>query len=170
MPGLLGISIGASGGGQSSSSSSTGNTQNTYTAGQTGLMQLLGNYFQSLVPSQQAGTLSPDVQAQETGSANTINKNYSSLGSRMQKFLATRGYGKSGVAGASQLQTELARQGDLAGNQANFAGIQLGQNQTQLLAALNYAFNPIGKTTADTSQSSGTEWGVGAGVGGSVNV
>lgn len=170
MPGLLGISIGGSGGGQSSQSSTTGTTSNTYTAGQTGLMQLLGNYFQSLVPSQQAGTLSPDVQAQKTSSADAINKNYSSLGDRMNRFLSSRGYGKSGVAGKSQLQTELARQGDLAGNESNFAGIQLGQNQTQLLAALSYAFNPIGQTKAGTEQSSGTEYGFGAGVGGSLHV
>ena len=166
MPGLLGISIGASGGGQSSQSSGT--TANTYTAGQTGLMSLLGNYFQSLIPSMQSGTLSPDVQAQKTASADAINKNYSALGDRMTRFLSSRGYGKSGVAGKAQLQTELSRQGDLAGNESNFAGIQLNQNAQSLLAALNYAFNPIGKTTSE--QSSGTEWGAGAGVGGSFNV
>lgn len=150
--------------GSSNKSTSSGTQSNTYTPGQTGLMASLGNYFQSLIPSLSSGQLSPAVQAQETQSANTINQNYQSLGQRMQTFLSSRGYGKSGLAGGAQLSTELARQGDLANNTSNYAGLQLGQNAQSLLAALNYAFNPIGQSQSSASSGSGSSTTVGGGV------
>lgn len=149
--------------GQSNTSSQKSQaTQNTYTPEQSSLMASLGNYFQGLIPSLSSGTLSPDVQAQKTASADTINKNSSSLGDRMNRFLSSRGYGKSGVAGKAQLDTELGRQGDLAANESSFAGLQLGQNTQSLLAALNFAMNPTGQTSSGTSSGSQSGFQAGA--------
>jgi len=143
--------------------SSTGNQQNTYNLpGQSGLQGALADYFTSLVPSLTSGTLSPDVQAMKTASADQINQNAASSTDRTNSFLASRGFGQSGLVGQNALQTELGRQGDLAANESSYAGLQLNQNTQSLLAALNFATNPTGYTQAQNTN--GSQWGVAAGV------
>jgi hypothetical protein len=105
------------------------------------------------------GSAGPQVQAMQTQSADQINKGYSGLGERMNRFLAARGFGKSGQAGKVQLDTELGRQGALAGNNANFAKIGLDEQNTALQDALTAAYRPASTTTT----GSGNTTNVGAG-------
>jgi hypothetical protein len=117
----------------------------------------------TLLPSVASGGISPNVQATETASADQINKGYSGIGDRMNKFLAARGFGQSGKTGQAALQTELGRQGALAGNASNAAGQQLNLNTTYLSDALNAAFNTPGSNSSGTTSGSGSQWGFGAG-------
>jgi hypothetical protein len=168
------MSIGVGFGGSSNTNfeQGTSNTTNnkTYGApGQTSLQQALAQYFLSLVPGMTSGTLSPNVQAMETQSADQINQTAKATNDRVTNFLASRGMGSSGVSGSAALQTELGRESQLAANNANFSGLQLQQNNANLLAALNYAINPTGYTQNQTANQygfgTGSGWGFGAGVG-----
>ena len=145
------------------SQSGTGSNLNQYSPGQTGLQDQLMTFLRSMLPMMAAGTLTPNVSAMKTASADSINKNYSALGERMNRFLAARGFGKSGTAGNAALQTELGRQGDLAGNESKFAGLQLDQNNKTLANALAAAFQSMGNNSSFTNllnslvKSSGTQ-------------
>jgi len=105
----------------------------------------------------------------QTANANQINQNYSSMGDRMNKFLAARGFGKSGTTGKVQMQTELGRQGALATNASNAAGQQLQLDSGLLSDALAMAFANPGSTSTDTTRNigatSGFGWGLGANAG-----
>jgi hypothetical protein len=180
----MGFSLGGASGGTSdtqktsgsttSTGSSSGTASNTYSPWQTLLQSQLGTTLSSLLNGVSSGTLSPDVQAQKTAAADTINKNYTSLGDRMNRVLAARGFGQSGTTGSTALKTELARQGDLAANESNFAGLQLNQNQNFLSDALMAAFNAMGRTASGTTSGAttneqnttdnGSNWGFGGGV------
>jgi hypothetical protein len=157
--------MGFSMGGSSSQNqqASSGTKSNTYSPEQTGLMAALGNYLTGIIGGSPGGT-TPDVTAMKTASADTINKNSASVGDRSNRFLSSRGFGQSGLVGESNLRTELGRQSDLAANESSYAGLDVQQKQTGLLAALNYAFNPTGQTTSDTTSgtASGSKWGVDA--------
>ena len=159
----MGFSMGGSSQKSQQQQTSSGTTANTYSPDQTTLQTTLAGGLGNLLSGVFSGSTSPDVTAMKTASADTINKNYSSLGDRINRFLAARGFGKSGTAGQNALQTELSRQGDLATNESNFAGLQLQQNAQSLLAALNFALTPMG-TSTNSSQfgsgsSSGSNWG-----------
>ena len=168
----LGIGGGTSSSSTSTSGSGTTSTKQTYSPGQLSLQDLLTRTFSSMMPSVASGGMSPNVQSMETQSADLINKSYSGLGDRMSKFLAARGFGKSGQAGKVALDTELGRQGALAGNNANFAGQQLQQNNTLLSDALMEAFASMGTSGATTStgssDTSGSGFQIGAGFGSTV--
>ena len=127
----------------------------TFSVGHAGLQGILSNVLSSLVPSVASGGLSPNVQALQTQSANQINQNYASLGQRLNRFLAARGFGQSGQVGQAALQTDLGRQGALANNNANYSGLQLQQNNSLLSDALQYAFAAPGSTSASTTSSTG---------------
>src|SRR5262249_50878371 len=122
----LGALIGGFGNSQSartstSNSTSTSTSRPSYSVDQTAAQGTLWQRLQSLVQ----GSSSPDVRALQTQSADQINQGYVGLGDRMNRFLAARGFGKSGQAGSTALKTELGRQGTLANNSANFAKIGL---------------------------------------------
>ena len=99
----------------------------------------------------------------KTASADAINKTYTGIGDRMSKFLASRGFGQSGTAGKTQLQTELGRAGAIANNEASFSGLQLDQNNSFLSDMLNAAFQKMGSSFTGNSSSSG--FGIGGGFG-----
>jgi hypothetical protein len=131
-------------GNQTASSTSTP----SYSPLQTGLQTTLGTYLQSLMTP---GQTSPAVTAQQNQSADQINRTYAGLGDRMNRFLAARGFGKSGKVGQAALQTELGRSSALAGNSAAYGktNLDLQQNAASLAERMAYA-NP-----STTSNSSG---------------
>lgn len=105
--------------------------------------------------------MAPGVVAQKTAAADTINKTSSGLMDRVNSFLAARGFGKSGATGSANLQGELGRESDLAGNEANFANVQQNVNGQNLLASLNYALTSLGSSggTSSSGSSSGSNFG-----------
>jgi hypothetical protein len=152
-----------------STGTSSGTQANTYGAPQTALQNRLGSSLASNLAASDAGTLSPGVAAQKTAAADSINKTSGGLLDRVNQFLAARGFGKSGTTGKATLQSELGRESQLAGNEANFAQVQQGVNSQNLMAALNYAFQSLGLTQnlseSGTSTGSSSGWGIGADVG-----
>jgi hypothetical protein len=156
----IGVSGGAATGG--TSSSTTGSESNTYSAGQTSLQDMLSQMFsQFFLPGLTSGAISPNVQAMQTAGADQINKTSAGVGDRMQKFLAQRGFAKSGTSGKVALQGELGRESALGANASAASALQLQQNNTMLSDALNLAFSKIGQTTTGTANSSG--WGTSTG-------
>jgi len=151
----MGLSFGST----SSNSNATGTNTPTFSSSQSGLQSTLASLLQSFMPATGQTGLSPNVQAQETGSANTINQSYSQLGTRMNRFLAARGFGQSGQSGQTQLQTELGRQGALATNASNAAGQQLNLGSTYLSDALQLAFADPGSTSSGTTSGSSSGYG-----------
>lgn len=167
----MGLSFGSSSGStsQSTQSSGTGSEQKTFSPWQTFLQSQLGQSLSQMLTNIAGGGKAPGVQAEQNAGADQINSNFSGLQDRTNKFLAARGFGKSGTAGSSALKTELGRQGALAGNEANYSGIQQQQNQGFLQDALKAAFNEMGATGTQTGQQSGNASTEGSnfGVGGS---
>jgi hypothetical protein len=155
----MGLSLG--GNSSKSQSSTATNTTPTYSPAQSSLQQTLLSAFQSILPNLTSGGIGPNVQAVQTQNAANINKSYSSLGDRMNKFLAARGFGQSGEVGKAALSTELARQGALASNNSDAAKMQLDQNNSWLKAALEAAFLNPGSSSAGTQSGSqsGSNWG-----------
>jgi hypothetical protein len=146
--------LGLSGGYSSSSSKSTDTP--TYSAGQSSLQ---GTLLDALTKLLLGGGSSPQLQALQTQSADQINKNFSGVSDRINSFLASRGFGQSGLTGGAALSTELGRQGALAGNTATYGGLSLNQFNTGLADALQFAFaNPGSSKT-----SSGSSFGFGIG-------
>ena len=164
----MGLSLGGALSGGSTSSKSNQSTQNAYTAQQTATQSSLGSLLQSLMSGYAAGGISQPVQAQQNQANDSINKSATALSQRMMRFNASRGMGASGQNGQDQTQIELGRQGQVAQSQANYANEQMSSNTSQLLAALNYAFNPTGATTATTSSGKGSGYSIGAGAGGGI--
>jgi hypothetical protein len=162
----VGFSLGGSYGSTSSNSSSTGSQAPTYSGNQSSLQSALAALFQTLAPSMTTGGISPNVAAVQTQNADTINKSYSAMGDRMNRFLAGRGFGQSGETGKAQLQTELGRQGALAGNNSNAGQMQLGLGSSLLSDALMYAFANPGQFSTATGSGSSSGFSVGGGVGG----
>lgn len=178
--GSLGAGLGFSGGSSSgfentnttAQGSSLGTSTPTYLPSQSSLQTLLA---QAIAPILSSGGMTPQLQASETASANQINQNYSTLGDRMNSYLASRGFGQSGTAGQTALTNEIARQGDLAQNSANYGQQALNLFTTGLGDALSFSFaNPGSSTTNSYTQqqnsqtfggSSGSQWGVGLGIG-----
>jgi hypothetical protein len=156
--------------------SATGTSTPTYSSGQTGLQAALISALQPIL----SGTgYSPQVQALQTQAANQINSQYQTVGNTLNEQNAARGFGDSGTEGNDLLQTQLARSGALANNDANFANYSLNEFNTGLQDALSAAFaNPgsslTGNTTTNTNgttstvgygASSGSNYGIGAGAG-----
>ena len=139
-----------------SSSSGTSSSTPSYTPGQTDLQASLAGYLGNLLTP---GTTSPAVTAQKNQSADTINKTYAGLGDRMNKFLAARGFGKSGKVGQAALQTELGRSAAIAGNDANYGAEQLNLQQSAASDALKMAFANPTTTNAFSQQGSQTAAG-----------
>ncbi len=165
----MGLNLGFGGGSTSSKTDSTAteNKSSTFSPGQSETQGSLGDYFRKLLASLSSGVLSPQVQAQTTGTADTINKSFAATGDSLNRQLAERGFGQSGQTGKATLQTELARQGAQAGNLEAGASNQLQQNNASLLDALNYAFTNLGTSTSATGTTSGSGSGYGAFVGAS---
>jgi len=185
----LGGSYGSasSSGTSSASSSGASNTANIYNLSQLIGQENVGSVLQNILGSLPgaiagSGEKSPQVKALETASAGDINKAFTATGDRMNRFLASRGFGASGTAGQAQLQTELGRSAALAKNSADYGGMQMQNDLAKLqtiysptlLSALNYAFNPMGASSTTYGTSTGTETGsssgfkVGAGVSGGI--
>src|ERR1035438_6016572 len=122
------------------------------------LSQMFSQFF---LPGLTSGAISPNVQAMQTAGADQINKTSAGLGTRMQNFLAQRGFAKSGTSGKVALQGELGRESALGANASAASALQLQQNNTMLSDALNLAFSKIGQTTTGTANSSG--WGTSTG-------
>jgi hypothetical protein len=129
--------MGLSFGGTTTDSNAKAQTLPAMNPLQGSLQQTLSSVLQSLVPAVGSGGISPNVQATQTAADNETNQNYSSLGTRMNRFLAARGFGQSGQAGQTQLQTELSRQGAIGKNASNAANSQLGLDTGFLSDALN---------------------------------
>jgi hypothetical protein len=152
----LGGLIGGTGNKKTETGQSSASATPTYTAGQTGLQGALEKVLSTLLPGVASGEKSQNVQALETAGAEGVNRNYVTLGDRMNRFLAARGFGKSGKVGAAALETELGRQGALAKNATDAAGLQLDQNNELLSNALRFAFaNPGSSTTSSYNNVSG---------------
>lgn len=151
----MGLSLGGSK--QSSTGSSTSTP--TYSGTQSGIQSLLAGVLGTLVPSMATGAISPNVAGTEASGADQINKTYTALGDRMNKFLASRGMGQSGVSGKAQLDTELGRAGAIAGNTNAAAGNQLGLNSSLLSDALMFAFANPGSSSAGQQSGSSSNWG-----------
>jgi hypothetical protein len=168
----MGAGLGASYGSTKSSSTatgtSTGTSSNTYSAPQKSLQDELGSSLSSSLDASNKGTLSPGVKAEKNAAADQINKTSGGLLDRVNSFLAARGFGKSGATGKAALSSELGRESDLGANEANFAQVQQTQNSSNLMAALQYAFQQLGLTqdTSETGTTSGKSSGfqVGGGV------
>ena len=163
----MGLSLGGSTGGTSSSAtgSEVTNKTPTYTGEQGGLQSALSMVLQSMIPAAGAGTISPNVQAVETGNADQINKTSASTGTAMNRFLAARGMGQSGQSGQVALQTELGRQAALGANASSAGGMQLQQNQSTLADALTFAFTNPGQYGTDNATQSSNSFGWKAGGG-----
>jgi hypothetical protein len=149
----MGLDLGGSTSESSGQQQQSTTNANTYSPWQTALQSLLGSSLSSQLSGASSGTLSPDVQAMEDNSANQINATAKSGEKNLNQNLAARGFGDSGATESGALATELGRQGSLAQNQSNFAGLQLNQNQNFLSDSLMAAFNAMG----NTQQQQGTE-------------
>jgi hypothetical protein len=161
----MGLSLGGSYGSTNQSATSSSNLSNKYGAGQTQVQDQLGTNLSSDLAASASGAETPGVVAQKTAAADTINKTSGGTLDRISAALAARGFGKSGTTGKATLQTELGRQANLAGNEANFAQVQQGVNAQNLMAALNYAFQSMGQTASGTSTGSTSGFSVGGGAG-----
>lgn len=161
----MGASLGGSYGSTSSQATSSSNLNKTFSAPQTLVQNQLGGNLSNDLAAANQGTLSPGVTAQKTQAADSINTEAGGLQDRVTKFLAARGFGKSGETGKATLQGELGRQAALGNNEANFAGQQNTLNQANLLAALNYAFNSLGQSATGSTSGDSSGWGISAGVG-----
>jgi hypothetical protein len=151
----MGLSLGGSSGSTKSTTDSSASSQNTYSPGQTFLQQALTSLLSSIVPSLGTGTLSPTTTAQETSSADQINRTAKAGATGLQNSLAARGLGQSGQSGDVSLQTELAREGAQGSNIANFSAVQSQQNNSTLIDALQAAYTALGSSgTGSTSGSS----------------
>lgn len=151
--------MGLSMGGTNTSSTANASQTPSFSPWQTALQQMLSSTMSTLLPSVASGGISPNVQATETASADQINKNYSGIGDRMNKFLAARGFGQSGKTGQTALQTELGRQGALAGNASAAAGQQLNLDTTYLSDALMAAFAVPGSVNTGNTNGASSGWG-----------
>lgn len=125
---------------------------NTYSGAQQGLQDEIMQYLRNLIPGFGAGTLSPGVQALATSSAGRINRNSAQAGENLNRTFASRGMGRSGMAGKAALSTELGRQGALAENDTAAQGLELQQRNGLLRDALTAAFQSLG-STGDSSGS-----------------
>lgn len=141
--GLIG-GIGSSTSARTGTTATSGTSTPSYSPAQTGLQNQLLTTLGDLA----GGSASPELQAMKTQSADQINQNYSGLGDRMNRFLAARGFGQSGSVGKAQLQTEVARQGALAGNESNYANLALQEQNTALSDALRAAYIPGSTSTS----------------------
>lgn len=162
----MGLSMGESSGGTTSSATGSSTQNKTFSPGQTSLQKQIGTNLSSDLTAADAGTLTPGTTAMETQAADQINKTSSGLTDRVNQFLAQRGFGKSGQTGKATLQGELGREAALGSNAATFAGQQQALNSNNLLAALNYAFTTLGQTATGTSTGQSSGWGqqVGGGI------
>jgi hypothetical protein len=149
-------------GGTSTNSNASAQTTPTFSTAQGGLQGALTTFLSNLMPSVTSGTTSPNVQATQTATDNQTNQNYSAIGTRMNRFLAARGFGQSGQAGQTQLQTELARQGQLGTNASSAASTQLGLDSSYLSDALAAAFAAPG--SASSGSTAGASMGGAAAV------
>jgi hypothetical protein len=154
----MGFSFGGSGG--SSTTTSSQNTSGTstatknYSADQQNLQSQLLQTLNGLITSP---ANNPQIQASQTASADQINGQYSSMGDRLNQYLAQRGFGQSGQAGQAALQTELGRQGALAQNSATYGQAGLNLMTTGLQDALAAAYNPASQTTVSDSSTTGKQ-------------
>ena len=136
----------------------------TYDPTQKATQGAIGTTTQTNLARANAGTLTPGVQAQETSSANSINKMAAAGADKASQALAARGLGKSGMTGQSTLQNELAREAAQGANTASYAGMQDQMNSQNLLAALNYAFTSLGSSASGSSTGKSSQFGLNAGV------
>jgi hypothetical protein len=150
-----------------STASSTGSQSGVYSPGQSGVQGQIGSNLSSDLAAAAGGKLTPGTVAQETTADDQVNKTAGGLTDRVNQFLAAKGLGKSGATGKATLEGELGRENQIGANAANFAGQQNGLNQTNLMAALNYAFTQLGTTdsASGTTTGNGSGWGISGGVG-----
>lgn len=159
----MGLNFGGSSSKSTANQSTSGSTSDTYSQPQSALQSMLLSAFSSLVPGMTTGQLSPNVAAAATGSADAINKTGTATGTKIQQFLASRGFGGSGQSGQAELANQLQTSSNLAGNESAAAGQQLNLTSGYLSDALNAAFKNNGTTTnstGNTNQSgSASNWG-----------
>jgi hypothetical protein len=153
--------MGLSFGGTSQNSNASSTATPSYTSAQSGLQSTLASLFQTLLPGAQSGGISPNVQATETAANNQTNQTAAGLGSRMTKFLASRGFGSSGTTGTTALQGELSRESQLGANASAASGQQLAQNNTMLQDSLAAAYANPGSSNTGTNSGSSSGYGLG---------
>ena len=74
-------------------------------------------------------------------------------------MLAARGFGPSGSTGQATLQSGLNTASGIAGETGVAEGQQQNLNQSNLMAALNYAFTSLGSSGSTSSQQQGSQYG-----------
>lgn len=142
--------------GKPKTSTQTSSTTPTLTPQMQALMDQLAGYSTDSMNNPGAG-LAPIKNA----AIDNVNRNYMSVGSRLNKGFASRGYGSSGSLGDSMLQTEFARAGDLTGLEGQFADRAIGQKNfgaslgTQLLGFGRGSSSEGSSTGPDMSMSNG---------------
>ncbi len=159
----MGLSLGGAASQTSSNATASSTQANTYAPSQTALQGELGSDLSTNLKAAQGGVLTPGTTAELTSANDATNKTASGLTSRINQFLAARGFGKSGQTGQATLQGELGRESQIGTNTANAYASQNNLNTSNLLAALNYAFTSLGSSATGTSSgsSSGTAEGGG---------
>jgi hypothetical protein len=98
----------------------------------------------------------------ETANANQINENSQSVGTQMNRYLAARGFGKSGTMGEAAEQTQLGRASALGANASAASGTQLSFDQSLLSDSLAAAFTSMGSTATANSQNYSNVYGTGS--------
>jgi len=136
----------------------TSSSTPTYTPGQTSLQsQLSGVLGDNLLKG-------PDVSPLRTAGTDQINKTYDSLGDRMERFTASRGFGQSGTTGQNQQQLELSRAGDIGGLESKLQGYQLDRQEQSIQDALRFAFGNPGSSSSYTTPGSATAGALSGGI------
>lgn len=141
---------------------SAGSNTNSYSTAQSSLQNQLMQAFASMLPATANGGLSPNVQNMETANANQINENSQSVGTQMNRYLAARGFGKSGTMGEAAEQTQLGRASALGANASAASGTQLSFDQSLLSDSLAAAFTSMGSTATANSQNYSNVYGTGS--------
>lgn len=92
----------------------------------------------------------------------SVNKNYQSLGARLQSQFSGRGFGRSGTLLTNRIGQEVARAGDLGGLESKFSGMQLDYENQLADMAQRFGFASPGTSTTQPGNMAGGGFGAGA--------
>lgn len=149
---------------QNSNYNNTNTTTKNLTPYQTAIQPSIFKTISDFMSNPQMA-VAPSAQA----ARDQVNRSYAGLGDRVRQQFLTTGGGKSGKAGAADLQGELARAGGLADVDTT---AQVQASQLPLTAAQlgeQFLGQTFGQTTTGTGTSSQSGWGVSGSAGVSGN-